>query len=127
MGKIVRRIGALFVGFAALLGLTMPAVAHHSFAMFDKGKIVAIEGTVRRVEWTNPHVFIAVDVAGKKGDSVQYKIECPSVNMLTHQGWKPRSVKVGDRIKATLTPLKSGQPAGLLIELTLPSGAVLKG
>jgi hypothetical protein len=47
--------------------------------------------------------------------------------MLMHQGWKPSSIKVGDRIKARLTPLKNGQPAGLLIEVTLPSGALLKG
>jgi hypothetical protein len=115
------------VEFAVLLGLTMPALAHHSFAMFDRGKVVTIEGVVRRLDWTNPHVFIAVEVAGKQGEPVQYKIECPSINMLMHQGWKPSSIKVGDRIKARLTPLKNGQPAGLLIEVTLPSGALLKG
>lgn len=122
----VRPAGLLLL-FVALFGLVAPASAHHSFAMFQKDKVIAIEGIVRRFGWTNPHVFIALDVTGKQGEIVQYKVESASINMLMRQGWKPNAIKVGDRIKVTLNPLKNGQHGGLLIEATLPSGAVLKG
>lgn len=110
-----------------LFGFVAPASAHHSFAMFEKDKVVAIEGTVSRMAWTNPHVYIAIDVSDKQGKVVHYKVESASINMLMRQGWKPNAIKVGDRIKVKLNPLKDGQAGGLLIEATLPGGAVLKG
>jgi hypothetical protein len=122
----VRPAGLLLL-FVVLFGLVAPASAHHSFAMFQKEKVIAIEGIVRRFGWTNPHVFIVIDVTGKQGEIVQYKIESASINMLMRQGWKPNAIKVGDRLKVTLNPLKNGQPGGLLIQATLPSGAVIKG
>lgn len=113
---------------AAVLGsVAAPAVAHHSFAMFDKGRTTTIEGFVRRLAWTNPHVYIDVDVTDKQGATAQYRIESASINILMRQGWKFGSIKAGDRVTIVFNPLKSGLPGGLLIEVTLPNGAVLKG
>jgi hypothetical protein len=112
---------------AALLGsVTGPAVAHHSFAMFDKGKMTTIEGVVRRLAWTNPHVLIDIDVTDKQGRTAQYRIESASINILMRQGWKVGSIKPGERITIVFNPLKSGLPGGLLIEATLPNGTVLR-
>lgn len=123
-----RNNSAILLLLAALLGsVIVPAVAHHSFAMFDKGKMTAIEGVVRRLAWTNPHVLIDIDVTDKQGGTAQYRIESASINILMRQGWKVGSIKPGDRITIVFNPLKSGLPGGLLIEATLPNGAVLKG
>lgn len=114
--------------FAAVFNLAAPPVAaHHSFAMFDKDKVNRLEGVVSRFAWTNPHVFIELQVPDKEGNTLQYKIEAASTNMLLRQSWKVNSIKSGDRIKVAFNPLKNGLPGGLLTEVTLADGAVLKG
>ena len=124
---IPRNDSVLLFLFATIVGsVTVPAVAHHSFAMFDKGKTTSIEGVVRQLAWTNPHVLIDVDVSEKQGGTARYRIESASINILIHQGWKVGSIKAGDRVTIVFNPLKSGLPGGLLVEVTLPSGAVLK-
>ena len=52
---------------ATLFVMACPVQAHHSFAMFDKTRVVTVQGTVRKVEWTNPHVYIFVEVPDAKG------------------------------------------------------------
>jgi len=125
---IHRNNSAIPLLLAAVLGsVAAPAVAHHSFAMFDKGKMTTIEGVVSRLAWTNPHVLIDIDVIDKQGQTAQYRIESASINILMRQGWKVGSIKAGDRITIVFNPLKSGLPGGLLIEATLPNGTVLRG
>jgi len=124
---IHRNNGAVPLLLAAILGSVMaPAVAHHSFAMFDREKTTTIEGVVRQLEWTNPHVLIDIDATDKQGGTARYRIESASINILMRQGWKVGSIKAGDRVTIVFNPLKSGLPGGLLVEVTLPSGAVLK-
>jgi len=114
--------------FAAVLGsVTAPAAAHHSFAMFERGQVQSIEGVVRKFAWTNPHVLIDVAVPDKQGGVAQYRIESASTNILMRQGWKANAIKAGDRITLVFNPLKSGEHGGLLVEVKLANGAVLKG
>ena len=95
-----------------------PALAHHSFAMFDQTKLLQLAGaTVTRFEWTNPHSF----VIAKSGDVV-YTLECSSPNLMSHQGWKFNSIKPGDQISIAYYPLRNGQPGGMLKTVTLPTG-----
>ena len=112
---------------AAILVLAGPVQAHHSFAMFDKARVVTVKGTVRKVEWTNPHVYIFVEVLDGKGGKTQYALECTSPNVLMRAGWKPSTVKVGDAVSVDLYPLRNGQPGGLLDTMTLPDGRKMKG
>jgi len=114
-------------GVAAFLVLTCPVLAHHSFAMFDKNHLVTIKGMVRKVEWTNPHVFVFVEVTDGKGGKTQYALECTSPNVLMRTGWKPGTVKAGDTVSVGLYPLRNGQPGGLLDTITLPNGKTIKG
>lgn len=112
---------------ALLLAVACPVLAHHSFAMFDKTRVVTVQGVVSKVEWTNPHVFIFVAVSNGKGGTTQYALECNSPNVLMRTGWKVSTVKAGDSISVNLYPLRNGQPGGLLDAVTLANGKTIKG
>ncbi|MXO59721.1 hypothetical protein GRI89_09235 [Altererythrobacter salegens] len=107
-------------GAAALLAAA-PALAHHSFAMFDQKKIMTLEGTVTDFQWTNPHAFIEMDVPGGK----HWSLELNSPNNLKRQGWLRSSLKAGDKITLRMNPLRSGQPGGLFLDLKKADGTVL--
>ena len=64
------------IGLSGLMGTT-PAMAHHSLAMFDMSKSVRLEGTVKRFDWTNPHSWIFLEVAGPEATTEQWTIELP--------------------------------------------------
>ena len=116
------------VAAAGLLALTAtaPALAHHSFAVFDHTRTVTIKGTVRTFQWTNPHAFLDVDVPDDKGNIKPFTIELTSINMLSRVGWRSNMIKAGDRVKAVVAPLLSGQPGGLLLDVTLSDGRKLE-
>jgi len=116
----------LAAALITLLAGVAPVEAHHSFAMFDKNRLVTVKGVVNKVEWTNPHVYIFVDVANGKGGTTRYAVECNSPNVLMRTGWRPKTVKAGDAVSVGLYPLRNGQPGGLLDAVTLPDGKTLK-
>jgi Family of unknown function (DUF6152) len=105
--------------------LAGPAAAHHSFAMFDHERSVLVEGTVTKLQWTNPHVYLDVDAADKDGVVKHYVIECMAVNMLVRAGWHSTTIKPGDKVKVLIAPLLNGQPGGLILRVTLPDGRTL--
>lgn len=108
------------IGIAA-----MPAAAHHSFAMYDLSKTETIEGTVREYQWTNPHGWIFVTVASADGKSLDYGIELTSPNLLARRGWRPTSMKPGDKVTVVLSPLRDGTKGGRVVSVTTPDGKVL--
>ena len=114
---------------AALAGLVIagagPALAHHSFAMFDYKNKITVTGTVASFQWTNPHAYIDLVVTDAKGAATHYTVECASPNVLTRVGWKFNSIKAGDKVTLLINPLKSGQPGGMLHEATLADGTRL--
>lgn len=119
---MIGRITAIAAGGLALAA--MPALAHHSFAMFDQSKQMTLEGTVHEFQWTNPHSFIELDVA--KGGKVQrWAIELNSPNNLTRQGWRRTSLKAGEKISVRIAPLRDGHPGGLFLDLRKADGKVL--
>ena len=115
---------ALGVAAASLGG---PALAHHSFAMFDRQKEVVLKGTVKTFQWTNPHSFIEIDVTGADGKVQPYSIEMNSPNNLTRQGWKSTSLKPGDKVTVTMNPLRDGTEGGLFVSVQLADGKILGG
>jgi len=123
MNSIIRPV----VGAVALVLLVAgSALAHHSFAMFDHTKTLTLRGAVTKFQWTNPHAYIELDVTDAKGAVTHYSIECTSINMMQRAGWRSNMIKSGDKVKAIVAPLINGEPAGLLLELTLPDGKVLE-
>jgi hypothetical protein len=99
--------------------------AHHSFATFDLTKDIALEGVVKQVEWTNPHIWINIMIASANGSAEEWGIEAGATNTMNRQGWKRDSVKAGDRVKVLAHPMRNGSHSGSLISMTLPDGRVL--
>jgi hypothetical protein len=105
--------------------LAAPAAAHHSFAMFDQGRTVTVKGQIAEFQWTNPHAFIELDVAGDQGGTERWSIELNSPNNLTRQGWKRTSLKAGETVTVTLNPLRSGKKGGLFKKVVFADGHAL--
>ena len=105
-----------------LMVMTAPAVAHHSFAVFDHTRTLTIRGTVTKFQWTNPHGFLEVDIPQPDGTTKHFSIELTSINMMQRTGWRSNMIKAGDKISAVVAPLLSGDPVGLGLEVTLADG-----
>jgi hypothetical protein len=100
--------------------------AHHSFAMFDQDKETKLIGTIKEVQWTNPHIWVQVLVPDASGKSVEWSIEGGSPNGLSKQGWKRTSLKAGDKVEMTIHPLKNGDKGGSIMHVSVngqPIGA----
>ena len=106
--------------------LAMPALAHHSFSMFDAEKTVALNGTVKELEWTNPHSWLRVMVEDPATHQLrQWSIELASTGQQTRIGWTKESVKPGDKVALEIHPLRDGTRGGTLLLITLPDGTKL--
>ena len=122
-----RGLTRLLVACAAAL-VAAPTPAHHSFAMFDHDHQIKISGTVTHFQWTNPHVYIEMDgtvtggAAPTGGETKHYTIECASPGILDRVGWKFNMIKAGDKITTIIAPLRTGEPGGLLKQVTLEDG-----
>jgi len=83
-----------------LLAAALPMLAHHSFsAEFDNSKTVTLQGTVTKVDWMNPHIWIYLDVKDEKtGATVAWQCEGGPPNTLTRNGWTKNDLKKGDLI-----------------------------
>jgi hypothetical protein len=112
-------------GLALALVSAGTALGHHSFAMFDTGKKLALKGTVVEFQWTNPHAFIEVDVK-VGGTNERWSVELNSPNNLTRQGWNRKLVKAGDKVNIVVSPLRSGDKGGLFYMVTLPDGKIVR-
>jgi hypothetical protein len=100
-----------------------PAVAHHSFAMFDGDKTVTLSGTVKEFEWVNPHSWLRVMVNDdKSGKPALWALELSSPSRLITMGMHANSVKPGDVVTVTFHPMKDGSRGGQFIQAKLPDG-----
>src|SRR5262245_15469796 len=95
----LRRVGVLALGFCCAAG----ASAHHSYAMFDGKQTVTVTGTVAKIEWTNPHVFIwfYVPNAARESGYDLYAFENGSPNVLTRRGWSATTFAQGEKLAIT--------------------------
>jgi hypothetical protein len=100
----------------------MPAFAHHSFAMFDAEKKVTLEGTVKEFQWTNPHSWILMTVSNAQGQPEQWAIEMGGPSGLARQGWVPKTLTPGMKVKTVIHPLRDGTAGGQFMAITLPDG-----
>jgi len=99
---------------AAALTIAAPAVAHHSASMFDDTKVLELKGTVKELQWANPHIWLQV-VVDEKGKKTEWSLEGGSPNSLSRQGWRATTFKPGDAVTVRLNPMKDGTPAGSFI------------
>jgi hypothetical protein len=92
------RITSTLILVAAWLALS-PVHAHHSIsAEFDESKPIKFTGTVKRVDWRNPHIYTHIEVKNPDGTTVVYKVEGGPPNSLFRQGWRKDSLKIGDTV-----------------------------
>jgi len=102
------------------------ALAHHSFSMFDRDKTLTMTGLVKELEWTNPHAWLHMMVEDQKtGKPVLWSFEMGGVGQISGQGWKPDSVKPGDKVSVQMHPLKDGSHGGQYMSVTLADGRTL--
>ena len=107
----------------AAAAVTVPALAHHSFAMFDAEKTVTLQGTVKELEWINPHSWLRVMVKDEKtGQTALWALEMSSPARMKRMGMNADSVKAGDAVSVTFHPMKDGARGGQFLQAVLPDG-----
>ena len=115
-----------FLVLLAALAIAAPVFAHHSTSMYDMNHPVTVSGVVKRVEWTNPHAFVYLDVKDEKGNVVEWEVEMMSLNHLRGYGWTRGTVKPGDSISCTGGAAKSGAPSMISSYMKLGDGRMMK-
>ena len=116
---------AAAAGAALIVGAAFPAGAHHSFAMFDMGKTLAVTGTVKEWVWANPHSWLYVVVSKADGSTETWSFEAASPNMMIRWGWNADDIKVGEKVTVDTHPARNGQHAGSVYAVYLANGKVL--
>ena len=109
----------------ATVALTAPALAHHSFSMFDQQKNLFIDGTVKEFEWTNPHSWLYVVTKDANGKLIQWGIEMGGPGQIARGGWRHDTVKSGDKVVVEIHPLKDGTHGGQFLTAKLADGRVI--
>jgi len=93
--------------------------------MFDLQKSITLSGTVKELQWTNPHVWLYVVVLNDKNQPEDWSFEAGPTNSLARFGWKHDVLKPGDKITLTAHPLRNGSHGGSLSTVTEANGTVL--
>jgi hypothetical protein len=115
------RIAATFATVLIFGAVTL--VAHHSnAAQFDSTKRLTLKGAVTKIEWTNPHAFIYVDVKDASGKTVNWSLEGFPPNTLLRTGWSQKDLKQGDVISVEGCVARNGTSIMLAREVTLADG-----
>jgi len=114
-------IAVILIAFGAGL-----AAAHHSTAPFDTTTSKILSGTVKQVDWTNPHTWVWIDVPNDKNGVDTWGFEGMSPNYLGRRGWTKSTLKPGDKISVTFRPLRDGSKGGMFLSAARPTGEILR-
>lgn len=119
----MRAIRSILILAAAILLWPPPARAHHSFAAeYDANTTVALKGVVTKIEWTNPHAYVYVDVTDENGKTVNWAFEGYPPNTLKRIGFPRDLLKSGDVISITGYRARYSQNRAAGREITLADG-----
>lgn len=102
----------LWLSAVPVMLLAGSAMGHHSQAMYDLSRTVSVSGTVKEFQWTNPHCWIQVLVPGADGAVSEWSVEMGNPRQLYRSGWRPGTLKSGDKITVVLNPLRDGAKGG---------------
>jgi hypothetical protein len=117
----MKRIALVVIGVALLSAQTLRA--HHSFAAeFDRNSPVTLTGSVTRVDWGNPHIWVFMDVKDDTGKVSNWGVEGGAPNALFRNGWRKDSLKAGDTVTVEGFKSKDGLPRANANRVTLPDG-----
>ena len=112
-------------GIIAAYALTPAAMAHHSPSQFDLTTLNKIQGSVVKVQWTSPHVFIQLMVTDAAGTQTEWSLEAPNPAGLIRAGWHANTLKPGDKIIVRFNPLRAGGPGGFMQGVITADGKLL--
>ena len=122
LNQLLRPVFLVAATLLSLLNIDV-AVAHHSAAMFNMEEEVVLKGTVKKFQFTNPHVWIHLQVVNEDGTETLWKIEALNPNALKRKGWKRNTFKAGDEVTVTAAPAKSGKPKANFIRAITADGS----
>jgi hypothetical protein len=126
MSSIARASGRALSVTALICGAATLAWYHHAAApVFDLNAEKTVAGVVKQVDWTNPHIWVWVDVQNASGQVQTWGFEGMSPNFLTRRGWTRTSLLPGMRITVTFRPLRDGKAGGMFMTGKLEDGKVL--
>ena len=117
-----RRIIALVALGVALLMSPALVVAHHGAATFDTVGEITIKGTVTEWVWSNPHSILRLEVKSADGTVKTWSVASANIADLSKRGWSRRLFKPGDEVTVLIQPAKSGEPVGMIRNVTLADG-----
>jgi len=121
--QVPNRLGSWALGIGMLWLCTAPVLAHHGFdTEYDAKKKVKLEGVVKQVAWTNPHMRVYIDVTGPDGKVVNWNLELASPNYLKRAGWSSGSLKQGDEVTVEGSMARSGANMANARLVTFPDG-----
>ncbi len=116
---------SIFAG-ALLAAASVPAIAHHSFAAeFDINRPIELEGVVTRMEFSNPHSWLHIEVTTVTGEKQQWQVEGGAPNALIRRGWNRNSIPAGIRVHVEGFQARDRSFRASGREITLPDGSSL--
>jgi hypothetical protein len=118
------RMMAAALAAAGMMIAAQAVSAHHSAAMFDDEKTLELRGTIKELQWTNPHIWIQV-IVEDKGTKTEWSLEGGSPNSLSRRGWRSTTFKPGDVVTVRLNPMKDGTPAGGFVGAKFADGKTI--
>jgi hypothetical protein len=117
---------AIFLGALALVTVCVPVFAHHGNAAYEN-KRMSVKGTVTAWLWTNPHVFLKMDVKDEQGNITHWTGELVAPSNIINFGFTPETFKAGDEVTMVTTNVaKNGAPVARLSAIILANGKVMK-
>jgi hypothetical protein len=126
MSSIARATRRALAVTAMICAVATGAGAHHAAApVFDLNAEKTVTGVVKQVDWTNPHIWVWIDVANASGQVETWGFEGMSPNFLSRRGWNRTSLLPGMRISVTFRPLRDGKAGGMFMTGKLEDGTVL--
>jgi len=115
--------GLFLVAAGTLCGSSL--LGHHAATMFDTTKVIEITAKVKELQWTNPHIWIQIEVQNADGVRQEWSIEGGGPNSLSRQGWRPTTFKPGETVTLRINPMRDGTNAGLFVGVKFSDGKTL--
>lgn len=109
-----------------LLISATPALAHHSFVMYDQTRQLTLEGIVKEFKWTNPHSWLEIAIVNAQGQEEVWPFEMSTPRSMAQVGMNPASILPGQEVTVTYNPMRDGSVGGNYLSVQMPDGTVFE-